>query len=181
MAPLEQLAPIVPRRKAASAELPFLGEPVVNELRVSKNESRSSFKNRNESATVRQSGRQDLNLRPLGPEAKKAVFHGAAGGGTGSQTVEKIQSGTTSVFHGVAQVPSNVTRHGAPVVRKDRAQKVGGRLLTVSEVAARLSLCRATVYRLCKEGGLPCVRILNAVRIPAEELQCLIAEAKNAS
>jgi len=68
LAPPEQLAPIVPLRKAASAEVAFLGEPVVNELRVSKNKSRSSFENQNESAAVRQSGRQDLNLRPLGPE-----------------------------------------------------------------------------------------------------------------
>jgi excisionase family DNA binding protein len=153
---------------------------VVNEVRVSKKESRSASEMLSESAAFTKSGRQDLNLRPLGPEGRKALFHGVAGGGTGSQAVEEIEGGATSDSHGVAQIPSSVTRHGAPVVRSNRAQ-VGGELLTVNQAAERLSLCRATIYRLCKDGNLACIRILNAVRIPAEELERFVAGRKNAS
>nr|WP_164002149.1 helix-turn-helix domain-containing protein [Pyxidicoccus caerfyrddinensis] len=46
-----------------------------------------------------------------------------------------------------------------------------GRLLTVREVAQRLGVCRATVYRLCEQGTLPHVRISNAVRVNAEALE----------
>jgi excisionase family DNA binding protein len=45
-----------------------------------------------------------------------------------------------------------------------------GRLLSVREVAARLKVSTATVYKLCRRGVLRHVRVLNAVRIAAEEL-----------
>jgi excisionase family DNA binding protein len=44
------------------------------------------------------------------------------------------------------------------------------RLLTVKEVAAILRVCRDTVYRLCANGQLPHVRILNAIRIAPADL-----------
>jgi excisionase family DNA binding protein len=43
-------------------------------------------------------------------------------------------------------------------------------LLTAKEVAARLRVCTATVYKLCASGALPHVRVLNAVRVDLEEL-----------
>ncbi|MFY0571119.1 helix-turn-helix domain-containing protein [Archangium lansingense] len=51
-----------------------------------------------------------------------------------------------------------------------------GRLLTVREVAARLGVCRATVYRLCAQGTLAHIRISNAVRVKAEALEKFIRE-----
>lgn len=43
------------------------------------------------------------------------------------------------------------------------------RYLTVREVAARLKLCRATVYRMIAEGWIPAVRVSSgAIRIPEE-------------
>jgi excisionase family DNA binding protein len=45
-----------------------------------------------------------------------------------------------------------------------------GRLLTVREVAARLRVSRATVYRLVRAGALPVLRVSNAIRIPAAAL-----------
>ncbi len=47
-------------------------------------------------------------------------------------------------------------------------------LLTVRQVARRLGVSRATVYRLCARGELPHVRVLNALRIPAAALAALM-------
>ena len=43
-------------------------------------------------------------------------------------------------------------------------------MLTVREVAARLKVCTATVYRICERGELPHLRISNALRIPLAAL-----------
>ncbi|WP_082207215.1 helix-turn-helix domain-containing protein [Corallococcus macrosporus] len=51
-----------------------------------------------------------------------------------------------------------------------------GRLLTVREVAERLGVCRATVYRMCERGEVPHVRISNAMRIDAEALERFLRE-----
>jgi excisionase family DNA binding protein len=45
-----------------------------------------------------------------------------------------------------------------------------GRLLTVREVAAKLRVSRATVYRLVQSGALPVLRVSNSIRIPAGAL-----------
>ena len=48
-------------------------------------------------------------------------------------------------------------------------------LMTVAEVAARLRVSKATVYKLCASGRLPAIRVLNAVRIARRALEELIA------
>jgi excisionase family DNA binding protein len=42
--------------------------------------------------------------------------------------------------------------------------------LTVRQVAARLSMSTATVYKLCTTRQLPYVRVLGAIRIAPEAL-----------
>ncbi|MBL8922819.1 MAG: helix-turn-helix domain-containing protein [Myxococcaceae bacterium] len=42
-------------------------------------------------------------------------------------------------------------------------------------VAERLSVCTATVYKLCDQGRLAYVRVSNAIRIEADELERFIA------
>ena len=64
-------------------------------------------------------------------------------------------------FHGVAPFPRGGTEFGALVVDGDP-----GALLTVREVADRLQVSRATVYRLVLAGALPVLRVSNAIRIP---------------
>ncbi|NTX50282.1 helix-turn-helix domain-containing protein [Myxococcus sp. CA039A] len=54
-----------------------------------------------------------------------------------------------------------------------------GRLLTVREVAERLGVCRATVYRLCVRVELPHVRISNAVRVETQALERFIRESSS--
>jgi excisionase family DNA binding protein len=44
------------------------------------------------------------------------------------------------------------------------------RLLRVADVAERLGVCAATVYRLCERGELPHVRIVNSIRIRRADL-----------
>jgi excisionase family DNA binding protein len=48
-------------------------------------------------------------------------------------------------------------------------------LLTAIEVAARLRVCTATVYKMCSSGALPHVRVLNAVRVAEADLERFLA------
>jgi len=66
----------------------------------------------------------------------------------------------------MAPVPPVATPFGAYVVHA-----ASGPLLTVAEVAARLRVSRATVYRLVRGGAFRVVRISNSVRVPAEALE----------
>ena len=49
-----------------------------------------------------------------------------------------------------------------------------GPFLTVREVAARLRLSTATVYRLCESSGLEHVRVSNAIRVAETDLRAFI-------
>jgi excisionase family DNA binding protein len=53
--------------------------------------------------------------------------------------------------------------------------RADSRLFTVSDVAKRLGVCAATVYKLCASGSLLHVRVLNSIRISAEMLQAFVA------
>jgi excisionase family DNA binding protein len=48
-------------------------------------------------------------------------------------------------------------------------------MLTVREVAARLGVCTATVYKLCERGELAHVRVLNAIRVTPADLAAFIS------
>ena len=117
------------------------------------------------------SGRQDLNLRPLGPELRKTVVDGVAKRGLSKQPLDKTQRENEPISDAVSPIASRLQFHGAPVVRTFSAKLNGRGFLTVAEVAALLGLSRATVYRLCKEGLIPTVKLLNSVpvrRIPSD-------------
>ena len=53
---------------------------------------------------------------------------------------------------------------------------VGGRLMSVQEVAAVLGVSTATVYKLAHEGDLPHVRIGNAIRVEPGDLRAWLEE-----
>jgi excisionase family DNA binding protein len=65
----------------------------------------------------------------------------------------------------VAPLPPVATPFGALVVHD-----AVGQLLTVREVADRLRVSRATVYRLVASGALPVLRVSNSIRIPEAAL-----------
>jgi len=106
-----------------------------------------------------------LNLRPLGPEGPQADPHGVVPGHLESHPFDNTgaEGGTGSPT--VAPVPPDGTPFGAYVVQ------AAGPFLTVAEVAVRLRVSRATVYRLVRGGALRVVRISNSIRIPAEALE----------
>ena len=55
-----------------------------------------------------------------------------------------------------------------PLLRSRRAvgAVVPGAFLNVREAARRLKVSTATVYKACARGELPCVRVVNVLRIP---------------
>jgi excisionase family DNA binding protein len=111
------------------------------------------------------SGRQDLNLRPLGPEGPQGDPHGVVPGGTASHPFDITGNASDAGFHPVAPFPPDETPFGALVV-----QATLGALLTVGEVATRLRVSRATVYRLVRLGSIPALRVSNSIRISADAL-----------
>jgi excisionase family DNA binding protein len=49
-----------------------------------------------------------------------------------------------------------------------------GRLMSVREVARRLNVCSATVYRLCQKGALAHSRVGNMIRVSEEQLRLFV-------
>ena len=125
-----------------------------------------------ETAALNVSGRQDLNLRPLGPEGQDEPDAGVASGGTEWQAAEFSPGDDDAPVHRVAPSAPGVSQFGAPVVRAE------ARLLTVTEIAVRLGVCRATVYRLCDEGKLTHIRISGAIRVDDLDLEAFIGSQK---
>jgi excisionase family DNA binding protein len=63
-----------------------------------------------------------------------------------------------------------MTQFGVPVARLTRVS-----WLTPSEVAARLHVCRATVYKLCETGQLAFARVGLSIRISEPGLEAFLA------
>jgi excisionase family DNA binding protein len=59
--------------------------------------------------------------------------------------------------------PAIIKAFATPVLRDDR-------LLTVDQVAAKLSVSTATVYGLCKRGQLAHIRVSNAIRVAPQDV-----------
>ena len=54
----------------------------------------------------------------------------------------------------------------------------GDRLLSVRSVAELLSMSTATVYKLCEQGKLAHVRVLNAIRVAPMDLLAFVERAR---
>jgi excisionase family DNA binding protein len=80
---------------------------------------------------------------------------------------------TTTGWHTPGTAPRIAT---TPTTADLRALRGGAdRLLTAAEVARRLRVCTETVYRLCRRGELPHVRIVDSVRIRPADLAALLS------
>jgi excisionase family DNA binding protein len=52
------------------------------------------------------------------------------------------------------------------------------RMLGVREVAERLRVCTATVYKLCASGALEHVRVLNSIRVTEAALHAFVTRRR---
>jgi excisionase family DNA binding protein len=79
--------------------------------------------------------------------------------------------------HGAAKVPcSKGVTNGRPLTRK--LVPLAGereRLLSVGDVADRLGVSTATVYKLCSRGDLGHLRVLNSIRVRMADLVTFIS------
>jgi excisionase family DNA binding protein len=110
-----------------------------------------------------ESGRQDLNLRPLGPEILAGASDTVGSGPMATDVTE-----TTEARGSCRSDTDGLRRPGPAASVTSQAQRTLDtyRLLTVRQVAERLQVCRATVYRLVAGGQLPAVRVSSgAIRV----------------
>ena len=120
---------------------------------------------------------QDSNLWPLAPEGGSESSTTSGGvqpvEETGGEPIAKGTDGRPgrpwTLPHGTLMGPSP----------RLRAVEVGaGRLLSVREVAARLGVSTAIVYRFYELGELAHVRISNTYRVRPSELERFITERR---
>jgi excisionase family DNA binding protein len=124
------------------------------------------------SSGLRMSGRQDLNLRPLGPERPRGVSHDVTQGATDSHPVDLVGGAPAAGSHREAPIAYETTPFGAPVARLGRGTDAW---IGPAEVAARLKVSRATVYGLVKSGVLQSRRVGLQIRIPISALEAFLA------
>src|SRR5205085_11991547 len=87
-----------------------------------------------------------------------------------SERVATLCESATAGFHSVGSDTRFCSPFAAPVLQG---------FLTVREVAARLSVSTATVYKLCARGELAYVRIFGAIRVAPDDLGALIARRRS--
>jgi excisionase family DNA binding protein len=62
----------------------------------------------------------------------------------------------------------------APATKDRHVGVQRGALLSVADVARKLRVSEATIYKLCARGSLPHIRILNTVRIAPEDVDASV-------
>jgi excisionase family DNA binding protein len=112
------------------------------------------------------SGREDLNLRDPAPKTTDEPSQALT---TVHNHREPLDSGSSTASSGRKYSPHFTGDLLHPYFGAD------SRLLTVSDVAKRLRICDATVYKLCATGTLRHVRVLNSIRVTDAGLQDFVA------
>ncbi|NVJ08309.1 helix-turn-helix domain-containing protein [Myxococcus sp. AM001] len=101
-----------------------------------------------------------------------------------SQTLGVLGDSGPGAVQPSQPVAGNRKEFAAPVLQGPTPARLcalpGGaeRPLTVREVAERLAICTATVYRLCERGELAHVRVSNAIRVRPADVDAFIARGQ---
>ncbi len=113
---------------------------------------------------------QDSNLWPLAPEAIETNMQGVA---DNSQLVAIPDNFTQTDLQQLSANCSISRSEGAPVGAPPLAflPCPAERFLRVREVAQRLKISTATVYKLAHSGALPFLRVLGSLRFQESDLQ----------
>src|SRR5947209_7949280 len=115
---------------------------------------------------------QDLNLRPSGYEQPQGISQPVV---TTHNPSQSLQDGNEDLADSVQALPTLPKDFGPPVVRTPMAgPNPIGSLLTVKQVAAKLGVSAATVYRLCERRELHHVRVANAIRVSPDALDAFL-------
>jgi excisionase family DNA binding protein len=122
---------------------------------------------------------QDSNLRPIGYEPNPQAV----------QPFAAVDKNSESLVNGDPTESSRSQRIGGfikkfvPSLSPTLKSIPGGagHLLSVREIAARLGVSTATVYKLCDCGELPYVRVSNAIRVAPADLAEFIARNRRPS
>jgi excisionase family DNA binding protein len=130
-----------------------------------------------ESEGVKWPGRQDSNLRPLGPELPEGAMSPVH---TGLDEVTNLRDSSgsgESVASTDSQRDAENARRLSPL-SPPLSGFVSGRKqwLSVDQVAVLLEVSRATVYRLVQDRRLGHVRISNAVKVHVEQLRAFVRQ-----
>ena len=120
--------------------------------------------------------RRDSN--PLPPASELSKIHQQRAAGVSKDAKILYLSGP-SVSDQLQQKARFSRPFATSVLQAAVAKRAGGSgsagpLLTVREVAERLRVCTATVYRLCESGRLWHLRVSNAVRVPEMALRAFM-------
>jgi hypothetical protein len=116
---------------------------------------------------LNQSGREDLNLRHPAPKTAQSE----------SQALPTIGNEREQLDSRLG-AQSNAGTNQSPLARNllHRYFKGSGDgQLNIADVAKRLGVCAATVYKLCATGAVPHVRVINSIRIEEGALKAFIA------
>jgi excisionase family DNA binding protein len=115
--------------------------------------------------------RQVSNLRPLPCEIESGGFSPFRTASTTSQTF--AAAGESSELENHRVTPTT------PVFTNFTTRRLPEILLTLREVAPRLKVCVATAAKLCAQGKLPSVRVVNSVRVLQSDLEIFIRQRRN--
>jgi excisionase family DNA binding protein len=115
-------------------------------------------------ADLTRSGREDSNLRHSAPKTQQNASQALAGVSNAPESFRaNLEFQSTN---------SNQTATFAADLLPRYFKK--SRMLRVREVADRLRVCTATVYKMCASGALEHVRVLNSIRVTEEAVHAFI-------
>ncbi len=123
------------------------------------------------------SGRRGSNPRPRAWEANSESVQPFASVHNPSDSFENKRCPQFSASQPIAGFPRNFVPLLSPNLSAIQGRATD--LLTVRDVAARLNVSTAMVYKLCDRGELPHVRISNPIRIAPADLADFIAHSRS--